>query len=205
MPDNVLSALEQALVLDKKALKDLLAFSAENQNFRSSILDLIKAIDSSQGHVILSGVGKSGYIAKCISSSFSSVGISSFFLHPTEAAHGELGAITSRNLLLLITKSGETAELRLLIKYAKKHAIKIAIITTSPSSALAKQSDIVLSVPLSKESGLFSSAPTTSSLLFLALANALITTIAQSKKISKETFFDIHPGGSIGKKCPASF
>ncbi|QCE33665.1 SIS domain-containing protein [Acetobacteraceae bacterium] len=199
MPDTILNAFERSLYLEKEAIQKLCLLCSKDQLFRQSILDLVIHLNNIPNHIVFSGVGKSGYVARLIQSGFSSVGIPSFFLHPTEAAHGELGTLKKDNFLLLLSKSGNTAELQTMIEYAKSRSIRTGIITTTKKSPLAQMSDIVIEMPISTESGLFGMSPTTSSLLFLALGNALATSIAELKKVKKENFLESHPAGAIGK------
>lgn len=162
--------------------------------------DFDKVIDyilSLKGHVIFSGIGKSGYIARKISSSFSSMGIAGFFLHPAEASHGDLGMLRDGDLLIILSNSGSTKEIFNLVHFAKKNNIKIAIITMNISSALAKESDFVLTIPKRKEASSIG-APTTSTIMMLALGDALTIALQEIKQVTDDHFYLYHPGGAIG-------
>jgi arabinose-5-phosphate isomerase len=154
-------------------------------------------INQLTGRVILTGIGKSGYIARKISSSFASTGTASLYIHPAEASHGDLGMITDQDLVIILSKSGETKELLDILNYCKRFAIKIACITMKVDSTLAKNSDFILLLPSLPEASSIT-APTTSTLMMLALGDSLTITVQESKGFNKELFGIYHPGGKIG-------
>lgn len=158
---------------------------------------VIDHISSFNGRVVLTGIGKSGYIAHKIASSFASTGTASFYLHPAEASHGDLGMITSEDLVIMFSNSGETKELINVINYCKRFCIKIVAVTMNKTSTLAKSSDFLLCIPTTKEASLVS-APTTSALMMLAIGDALTTAVQENKGFSKDDFRIYHPGGKIG-------
>lgn len=174
---------------------DALAILAENipQDFAATV----EYILGLKGRVILIGMGKSGYIAKKIASSLSSTGTPAFYIHPSEASHGDLGMITCSDLVIILSNSGESKELLDTINYCKKLNIKIVALTMKENSTLAKNSDFILILPDKKETSSIS-APTTSALMALSLGDALVTVLHEVRGFTLEDFKLFHPGGKIG-------
>lgn len=158
---------------------------------------VVEAILSLKGRLIILGIGKSGYIARKIAASLASTGTPAFYIHPTEASHGDLGMITKADMVFMLSNSGESRELFDTINYCKRFAIKIIAATMNPDSTLAKNSDFLLTIPTIKEASLLS-APTTSALMMLALGDAIIVSLHEAKGFSKDDFLTFHPGGKIG-------
>ncbi|WP_253307632.1 MULTISPECIES: SIS domain-containing protein [unclassified Rickettsia] len=150
-----------------------------------------------KGRVILTGMGKSGYIARKIAASFASTGMPAFYLHPAEASHGDLGMVTSDDLVIMLSNSGETKELINIIEYCRNLSIKIVAMTMNATSNLAQKSDFLLIVPKYAEASLIG-APTISSLIMLSLGDALITAVHEERGFTKDDFRLYHPGGKIG-------
>lgn len=150
------------------------------------------------GHLIVVGVGKSGHIGRKIAASFASTGTPAFFLHPTEAAHGDLGMIKAGCTLLAISNSGESSELRAVFAYCQKFDVPIIGITAQADSALGKTSSIVLRLPAVPEACPNGLAPTTSTTLALAIGDALAVTVMQARGFTPEDFGTYHPGGKLG-------
>tara|TARA_A100001015_G_scaffold319544_1_gene442762 strand:- start:823 stop:1800 length:978 start_codon:yes stop_codon:yes gene_type:complete len=167
--------------------------------FNSSFDRAVNLILNCKGKVIFAGIGKSGLIARKISATFSSVGIPSFFCHPSEAIHGDMGQIEKRDILVIFSYSGNTAELTNMLKYANRFGIKIIGIASKPESNLLRASDIKIILPTVKESDITGMVPTSSTSITLLFGDCLATTIMQLKKFSKEKFKIFHPGGNIGK------
>jgi arabinose-5-phosphate isomerase len=164
--------------------------------------DFYKAVElllSLKGKLILSGIGKSGHIANKIASTFTSTGIVSLFLHPVEASHGDLGIIEKKDIVILISNSGEANEINDIINYCKKNGVKIICITSNKNSSLSKNSDVKIIIPKHKESDPLGIAPTTSTTLALIAGDALCSTILAYKKFDRQSFKNFHPGGKIGK------
>ena len=162
----------------------------------------VKAVDlilNCKGKVIFAGIGKSGLIARKISATFSSVGIPSFFCHPSEALHGDMGQIEKKDILIIMSYSGNTAELNNMLKYANRYRIKIIGIASKPDSVLIKASDVKLILPKVKEADVTGMVPTSSTSITLLLGDCMATTIIHQKKFSKEKFKVFHPGGNIGR------
>ena len=158
---------------------------------------VVNAILALKGKVIIVGIGKSGHIAKKIASSLTSTGTPAFYIHPSEASHGDLGMITTSDIVFMLSNSGETKELFDTINYCKRFAIKIVAVTMNQDSSLAKNSDFLLTIPTIKEASLLS-APTTSALMMLALGDAITISLHEAKGFTKDDFFIFHPGGKIG-------
>ena len=166
--------------------------------FNNSFIKAVDLILNCKGKVIFAGIGKSGLIARKISATFSSVGIPSFFCHPSEALHGDMGQIEKKDILIIFSYSGNTAELTSMLKYANRNQIKIVGIASKPESILLKASDIKLILPKVKEADITGMVPTSSTSISLLLGDCLATTIMYQKKFSKEKFKIFHPGGNIG-------
>ena len=166
--------------------------------FNNSFIKAVDLILNCKGKVIFAGIGKSGLIARKISATFSSVGIPSFFCHPSEALHGDMGQIEKKDILIIFSYSGNTAELTSMLKYANRNQIKIVGIASKPESILLKASDIKLILPKVKEADITGMVPTSSTSISLLLGDCLATTIMYQKKFSKEKFKVFHPGGNIG-------
>ncbi len=186
--------VQNVIDIEVKALK-LLKKSIDKDSFDSAIDILFKT----QGKIIISGIGKSGHIASKISSTLSSVGSSSFFIHPSEANHGDLGMITRKDSLILISNSGETLELTNLILHCNKLKIPIISITSEKKSTLSKKSQITLIIPKNIEACPLELAPTSSTTCTLVLGDAIAMTLLQKKKFTSKDFFELHPGGSLGQ------
>jgi arabinose-5-phosphate isomerase len=159
---------------------------------------LIEKIARMEGKLVISGIGKSGHIGRKISSTLSSTGTPSCFLHGSEASHGDLGIIQKNDVCLLISNSGETGELSDLIQYTRRYDIPLASITSSESSTLALASNFRLVLPDHEEACHIGMAPTTSTTLTLALGDALAVALMRVKKFNEENFKRYHPGGKLG-------
>lgn len=168
-----------------------------SKHIPEDLTNLINYILKLKGRVILTGMGKSGYIAKKIAASLASTGTPAFFIHPGEASHGDLGMITNQDLVVMLSNSGETKELFDTVNYCKRYNIKIAAMTMKKESTLATNADFLLNLPIQKESSSIS-APTTSALMSLSLGDSLVTVLHEAKGFSTEDFKLFHPGGKIG-------
>ena len=166
--------------------------------FNNSFIKAVDLILNCKGKVIFAGIGKSGLIAKKISATFSSVGIPSFFCDPAQALHGDMGQIEKKDILIIISYSGNTSELANMLKYSNRYRIKIVGIASKLESILLKASDVKIVLPKVKESDITGMVPTSSTSITLLLGDCLATTVMQQKKFSKEKFKVFHPGGNIG-------
>ena len=158
----------------------------------------IELIRAAQGRVIVTGMGKSGHVARKIASTFASTGTPALFVHPAEAGHGDLGMITKSDVILALSWSGETAELKNLTDYSQRHNIGLIAMTASPDSTLAKTADVVLTLPQAREACPHNLAPTTSALMQLALGDALAIALLESRGFTAIDFGLLHPGGKLG-------
>jgi arabinose-5-phosphate isomerase len=161
----------------------------------SSALDLMQ---KSNGRIIITGMGKSGHIGKKIAASLASTGTPSFFVHPAEASHGDLGMITEDDVVIAISNSGESRELVDILNYCKRFGIKIIAITKNADSSLGKAGDIVLELPKAEEACPLGLAPTSSTTATLVLGDVLTVGLIDRKGFSKEDFNVRHPGGKLG-------
>ncbi len=150
--------------------------------------------------LVITGIGKSGIIGQKISATLNSTGTPSFFLHPVEAMHGDLGMVTSSDVILALSYSGETAELNNLLLSLRERAVRIIAMTGNPASTLAKYADVVLNVCIPKEACPLGLAPTTSTTATLALGDALAVSLLKLKRFKEEDFRRNHPGGSLGER-----
>ena len=165
--------------------------------------ELEKAIDlifNCKGKIIVTGVGKSGLIGAKIAATFASTGTSSFFLHPTEAMHGDLGMIAKDDLVLAISYSGESEELIQLLPHIKRFDIPLIAMAKNSESTLAKYSDIFIDISVTKEACPLDAAPTSSTTLTLAMGDVLAVCLMRKRDFKKEDFASFHPGGSLGKR-----
>src|SRR5512140_1344368 len=161
----------------------------------AAAIDLIRA---AKGRVIVTGMGKSGHVGHKIASTFSSTGTPALFVHPAEASHGDLGMITKSDVILALSWSGETAELKNLTDYSRRHNIGLIAMTASADSTLAMAADVVLALPQALEACPHNLAPTTSALMQLALGDALAIALLESHGFTAVDFGLLHPGGKLG-------
>ncbi len=170
------------------------------QNLDCNFEHAIELIRSCSGKLILTGIGKSGHVAKKIAATFSSTGTPSLFLHPAEALHGDLGIVSSGDLVIAISYSGESPELMSILRYSKRKSIPLISITGNPNSTLSRHSNVNLNVKIDSEACPLGLAPTTSSTATLALGDALAMVTLEAKGISSKNFAEWHPSGSLGAK-----
>ncbi|MFT7185838.1 MAG: arabinose-5-phosphate isomerase [Pseudohongiellaceae bacterium] len=178
---------------------------------RDAIADLFGRIDESfstacelmthcKGRVVVTGMGKSGHIAKKIAATLASTGTPAFFVHPGEASHGDLGMITNNDVVLAISNSGNTAEIVTILPLIKRMGIPLISMTGNPGSILAKQSNINLDVSITQEACPLGLAPTSSTTVTLVMGDALAVALLESKNFSEQDFAFSHPGGSLGRR-----
>ena len=193
MKKNFTKIGKDVIDLEIKALKNI------KKSIGKSFNEAVELICKCQSKVILCGVGKSGLIASKISSTFSSVGTPSFTISASDSSHGDLGSISKKDILILISYSGDTEELKNIIKYANRNRIKLIGIMSKKKSLLYKSSNIKLLIPEVKESG-YGIVPTSSTTSQLALGDAMAICLMQQKKFGKLDFKKFHPSGNLGKK-----
>ena len=164
----------------------------------SSLTQALDFMQKSKGRIIITGMGKSGHIGKKIAASLASTGTPSFFVHPAEASHGDLGMITEDDVVIAISNSGESRELIDILNYCKRFGIKLVAITKNVESSLGKAGDVVLLLPNNGEACPLGLAPTSSTTATLVLGDILTIGMIERKGFSKEDFNDRHPGGKLG-------
>lgn len=165
-----------------------------------SFENAVKEMLHCQGKIIVTGMGKSGHIGKKIAASFSSTGTSSFFMHPAEAFHGDLGMVTDQDIVLAISNSGETAEIIHILPVIRRIGARIIAMTGNMESTLAKYSDYVLNIGVEKEADFLGLAPTSSTTTTLVMGDAVAVALLRARKFTSKDFALYHPGGSLGRK-----
>ena len=183
----------QVIDIEIKALNLLKNYISED------FVKVVNLLLKNKGKIIVSGIGKSGHIASKIASTLSSVGSPSFYIHPSEANHGDLGMLEKKDVVILISNSGETSELINLILYCKKLDIPIVSITSELNSTLSRESNLNLLIPKNIEACPLELAPTSSTTCTLALGDALAVTLLKKKKFTESDFRELHPGGKLGQ------
>jgi arabinose-5-phosphate isomerase len=188
----------RALKIESDGLQALVA--ASSGALGEAFADAVQLIVKAEGRVIVSGIGKSGHVARKIASTLSSTGTPASFVHPSEASHGDLGMITPQDVVLMLSNSGESAELRDMLDYCKRFAVPLIAICSRPESSLAKAASVVLLCPQALEACSIGLAPTTSTIMQLALGDALAIALLDDKGFSPADFRAFHPGGKLGAK-----
>ena len=191
---NLLDIAKRTFLIEADALQN--AAKRLDENF----LKAITIIVDTKGKLIITGVGKSGLVGAKMAATFASTGTSSFFLHPTEALHGDLGMIGKDDTLLAISSSGESEELTKILPHIKRFNIPLIGLTSNPSSSLGQYADVFLDISVEKEACPLGIAPTTSTTLTMALGDALAVALMEHKGFKEQDFASFHPGGSLGKK-----
>lgn len=193
------AALESALrTLDAEASGITALVSALQSDLGSAFHAAVELVRNAKGRLIVTGLGKSGHIGKKMAASFASTGTPSFFVHAAEASHGDLGMITTDDVILALSWSGETAELKNLINYSRRFRIGLIAMTSDPESTLGAAADVVLTLPKAREACPHNLAPTTSSLMQLALGDALMVALLESRGFTALDFGTLHPSGKLG-------
>ena len=160
----------------------------------------VRMILACKGRVVVSGIGKSGHIARKIAATFASTGTPSFFVHPAEAAHGDLGMVTPQDVFIAISYSGEAAELMSILPIIKRLGVKLISLTSNPASSLGNIADVHLSLQVDKEACPLNLAPTASTTVTLALGDALAVAVLDARGFREEDFARSHPGGALGRR-----
>lgn len=194
--DQVLRSALQTLEAEQAGLGVLA--NALSNGLGAAFAAAVERIARAQGRVIVTGMGKSGHIARKLAATLASTGTPAYFVHPGEASHGDLGMIQPEDVILALSWSGETAELRDIVAYAARFRVTLIGMTSGADSALAQQSDIVLLLPQAKEACPNGLAPTTSTTMQLALGDALAVALLEARSFKPEDFRVYHPGGKLG-------
>lgn len=191
---DAIKIAKEVFEIESKTILDLC--DNLDENF-SKTIDLILSI---KGRCVVSGMGKSGHIGAKIAATLASTGTPSFFMHPGEALHGDLGMLTSEDVLLAISNSGETEEVLKLIPVIKKRKISLIVMAGNQNSTLAKQADIFINIAVKKEACPLQLAPTSSTTATLAMGDAIAVALMRARKFRPDDFALFHPGGSLGRK-----
>ena len=191
---NYIASAKRTLKIESDSIKSLMS------QLDKSFNDLCNAVIACKGKLVIMGVGKSGHIAQKISATLSSTGTPSIFIHPTEAAHGDMGLINKKDIVLLISNSGETDEIINILTSLKRHAKKIVSISGNNKSKIAKSADIKIQLISKKEACPLDLAPTSSTTNALAFGDALAISLLEAKGFTKNDFAHSHPAGKLGKK-----
>ncbi|MDN0081866.1 KpsF/GutQ family sugar-phosphate isomerase [Crenobacter sp. SG2305] len=192
---------EKRLTLAREVLKtEADAIVAMGQRLNGDFTRAVDAILACHGRLIVTGIGKSGHVARKIAATLASTGTPSFFVHPAEAAHGDLGMITDRDILLALSNSGESDEVIALLPALKRKGILLIAMTGRANSTLAREADIHLDAWVEKEACPLGLAPTASTTAALALGDALAVTLLDARAFRAEDFALSHPGGSLGRR-----
>lgn len=189
-----LETARKVLEIEAKTLGDLVGRLDER------FVRAIEIIYSCRGRVVLTGMGKSGIIGQKISATFSSTGTPSFFLHPAEAIHGDLGRLVAGDVVVALSYSGETEELLRLLDSLKRLAIPLITLTGNPASVLAQTSDVVIDVSIHEEACPLGLAPTASTTAMLAMGDALAMALLEKRGFKEDDYAALHPGGGLGVK-----
>lgn len=198
---NDLAAIETSDVIQMgKAVVEIemAGLNALCDNLDESFADVVDLILNCDGRVILSGMGKSGHIAGKITATLASTGTPAFFVHSSEASHGDLGMISNKDVVILMSNSGDTAELVPVIHYCKNIGVKIVAITSGKNSMLGRAANITLMLPYASEACAVGMAPTTSTTMMLCLGDALAVTLMRKRGFTRPNFLNLHPGGKLG-------
>ena len=195
--DATASALElgrRVLAIEADAVRALI------DRLDGRFLEAVSLILSCRGRVIVSGIGKSGHIARKIASTLSSTGTPAYFVHPAEASHGDLGMIQRDDVFIGLSYSGESDELLRIVPLVKRQGAKLVAMTGNPQSSLAREADVVLDAAVEQEACPLNLAPTASTTAALALGDALAVALLDARGFSADDFARSHPGGSLGRK-----
>ena len=192
--EQLLTSARRALQIEANAVESL------GPRLDKSFADACRIFLECDGRVVVTGIGKSGHIARKIAATFASTGTPSFFLHPAEASHGDLGMITRADSVLAISNSGETRELVLLLPHLKRLGVPLVTMTGNANSTLSTASTVVLDVSVPEEACPLNLAPTASTTATLAMGDALAVSLLEARGFTEQDFARSHPGGSLGRR-----
>jgi len=192
--EEIIERGKQVVRIEAKALEGLV--NQVDESFEKAV----NLIRRSKGRVIVMGIGKSGIVGRKIAATLTSTGTAAFFLHPTEGAHGDLGIVLKDDVVICISKSGNTEELAQLIPILKRIGVPIIAMTANRDSELARKSDVAINVRVPEEACPFDLAPTASTTATMAMGDALAVALLELRNFSLEDFARLHPGGSIGRR-----
>ncbi len=184
----------RVLDIESAAIQDL------KMRLDESFVQAVEKIYGTKGKIIVTGIGKSGHVGRKISSTLSSTGTPSIFLHPAESSHGDLGVVSESDLIIAISYGGETPELQDIAKFAARKSISLILVTGHKQSSLARAAEIILDVSVKEEACPLKLAPTSSSTVTLALGDAIAMALLKRRGFKEEDFAQFHPGGSLGRR-----
>lgn len=190
------ASARRALEIETEGMQQLIA--ALDGPLGDAFARSVQLIREAKGRVVMTGMGKSGHIARKIAATLASTGTPASFVHPAEASHGDLGMITADDVIIMISNSGESPELRDILTYSRRFAVPLLAMTAAPQSSLGKEADVVLQLPRAREACPNGLAPTTSTLMQLALGDALAMALLEDKGFSAMDYRRFHPGGKLG-------
>lgn len=193
-PDQVLDAARRVIDIEARAVSGL------RDRIDSAFVDAVRIVLACHGRVVVSGMGKSGHVARKIASTLASTGTPAFFVHPAEASHGDLGMIAPGDVLIALSNSGESDELLVIVPLVKRHGARLIAVTGNPGSRLAREADVHLNAGVEQEACSLGLAPTASTTAALALGDALAVTLLEARGFGPEDFARSHPGGSLGRR-----
>jgi arabinose-5-phosphate isomerase len=194
----IISAARRAIEVETAGMKALL--SALGGPLGAQVETAVNTIMKASGRVIVSGMGKSGHVGRKIAATLASTGTPASFVHPAEASHGDLGMITTNDVVLLLSNSGESAELKDILNYCARFSVPMIAITANAESTMGRAADTVLQLPRAEEACPNGLAPTTSTLLQLAMGDAIAMALLEAKGFSADDFRNYHPGGKLGAR-----
>ena len=193
---RVLALGRETLAIEADAIQALHARLGDDTSF----VDAAQMIYAGTGRVVVSGMGKSGHIGRKIAATLSSTGTPAFFMHPGEAAHGDLGMVTANDILIAISNSGESSELLDILPAVKRLGARVIAMTGKPASRLARLADVHLNIAVAKEACTLNLAPTTSTTVTLAMGDALAVALLDARGFREQDFALSHPGGALGRR-----
>jgi arabinose-5-phosphate isomerase len=200
-PGTTLPAASGALALAREVLEiEAAAVSALIERLDGGFLDAVNLVLNCRGRVTVSGIGKSGHIARKIASTMASTGTPAYFVHPAEASHGDLGMVAANDVFIALSNSGESAELLAIVPMIKRQGAKLIALTGNEQSSLAREADVHIYAGAKMEACPLNLAPTASTTAALALGDALAIAVMQAKGFSRDEFARSHPGGALGRK-----
>ena len=192
--DEIIQKGKEVIRIEAEAVANL------SESINDQFVKAITTISESKGRVVLTGMGKSGLIARKIVATLNSTGTAAIYLHPTDALHGDLGMVRKEDVVILISKSGNTEEIANLLPMLKRLGVKMIAMCGSESSRVAKECDIFLNISVKEEACPYDLAPTASTTATLAMGDALSVVLLQTRNFTIEDFAFLHPGGSLGKR-----
>ena len=191
---QALESGRRVLEIEARAVRELA------DRLDANFVRAVEIVLGCKGRVVVSGIGKSGHIARKIASTLASTGTPAFFVHPAEASHGDLGMVTREDVMIALSNSGESGELLVIVPLIKRLGGKLIAMTGNPNSTLAREADVHLDAKVAEEACSLGLAPTASTTAALALGDALAVTLLEARGFGKEDFARSHPGGSLGRR-----